>query len=338
MTYYRPLLNTGPLRPEGALGLAGGWAWFTHIAVLQRHASAQVIAASCAPPDILRRLTTPRAPVAGLDLGRIQVMGILNATPDSFSDGGHFDTTANAVAHGQSLLEAGANILDIGGESTRPGAPEVPPEEECARVVPVVKALKRQCNAPLSIDTRKAEVARQTLSLGADLINDVSGFTFDPTLAPLCARAGVAVCVMHSQGAPGEMQNDPRYSNVLLDVYDTLDQHLTRLEQTGIARSSILLDPGIGFGKTLAHNLALLEGVSLFHSLGCGLLVGASRKSMIAYIAGGVAVDQRMPGSLALAQWSAQQGVQVVRVHDVAQTVQALAVWQALREGKENGA
>jgi dihydropteroate synthase len=256
-------------------------------------------------------------------------MGIVNVTPDSFSDGGvHFDHEA-AVAG--ALAMAGADILDIGGESTRPGAGEVPVEQEIARTAPVIAAIREQSAAPISIDTRKRAVAEAAVAAGAGLVNDVSGFTFDPALAPYCAENALPVCVMHAQGDPETMQDNPHYNNVLLDVFDVLEAQVNALEQAGIPRARILADPGIGFGKTLEHNLTLLKNISLFHGLGCALLLGVSRKRFIGTLADVPEAQGRAPGSIAVGLAALAQGVQILRVHDVAASRQALTLWQAVR-------
>ena len=330
--YYRPLPQTDPARPADALPLAGGWCWFDRIEVLRRDGPPRVIAAAEAPPEVLARLTAPRAPVAGLTLDRPRIMGILNVTPDSFSDGGDHLAPATAQEHARAMVAAGAAILDIGGESTRPGAADVPVPEEIARTAPVIAALAG--GAPISIDTRKAAVAQAALVAGAALVNDVSAFLHDPAMAGAVAAAGAPVCLMHAQGTPQTMQADPRYDDVLLDVYDHLAARVAAAEAAGIARARILVDPGIGFGKTQAHNLALLARLSLFHALGCPILLGVSRKRFIGTIGQAPEPKARMPGSVAVALAGVAQGAQVIRVHDVAETRQALALWQAVTRGE----
>jgi dihydropteroate synthase len=330
MEYFRPIAMTDPARPAGAMTLAGGWCWFDRVEVLSRATTGRVIAATEVPAPVLHRLTAPRAPLAGLALDRPRLMGILNVTPDSFSDGGRFLGEAAAVAQARAMAE-GAEIIDIGGESTRPGAVEVPVDEEVARTAPVIRALRAGgLTAPLSIDTRKAAVAAAALEAGAGIVNDVSAFDFDPALGPLVARAGVPVVLMHAQGVPATMQDDPRYGDVLLDVYDALAVRLARAEALGVDRSRIALDPGIGFGKTQAHNLALLRGLSLFHGLGCPILLGTSRKRFIGSIGRAEAPGDRAPGSIATALAGVAQGAQIIRIHDVAETRQALRLWQSL--------
>lgn len=320
-TYWRPIPEEG-----GALPLAGGWLRFSRLERLERGGvPPRILSADAAPPEVLSALTAPRAPVMGVGLDRPSVMGIVNATPDSFSDGGTYD----GIAHGRALIAQGADVLDIGGESTRPGAADVTEAEEIARVVPVIAALR---DKPISVDTRKAQVARAALDAGAGLVNDVSGFDFDPALAQLVASTGVPVCLMHAQGVPATMQDQPHYDDVLLDVYDALAARIARAEAAGIPRARILVDPGIGFGKTLDHNLAILNRISLFHGLGCAILLGVSRKRFIGEVAAEPTPRERMPGTLGVTLASVGQGVQMHRVHDVAATVQGLAVWRAVTE------
>ncbi len=333
MIYWRPLAQIGPARPADALPLAGGPGWFTHVQKMTRDAAPEIVPARDLPADWRRRLTGARAEVLGLSLDRPRLMGILNVTPDSFSDGGRFATRDAARAQAEALCDAGADILDIGGESTRPGAAVVPAGDELARVTPALEAAAA-LGVPVSIDTRKAVVARSALAGGAGLVNDVSALAFDPAMAPLVASASVPVCLMHMRGEPGTMQRDPVYGNVLLDVYDWLEERVAHAEAAGIARSRIIIDPGIGFGKSVEHNLTLIRGLSLFHGLGCAVLLGASRKGFIGKLAGVARADARMPGSIAVALAGAAQGVQVLRVHDIAATAQALLLWRAVTEGE----
>jgi len=278
-------------------------------------------------PALVERLQQPRAPIAGLPLDRPLIMGVVNVTPDSFSDGGRFFAPEAAIAHALRLEAEGAQILDIGGESTRPGSGGVDLEEECRRVLPVIRGLAGRTQARLSIDTRKAEVMRRAAQAGAHLINDISALTHDPGARSAAAETGLPVVLMHTLGDPRTMQDDPRYADVVLDVYDALSARIEACEAAGIPRARLIVDPGIGFGKTLAHNLALLGALSIFHGLGCAIALGASRKSFIGRLTG-AAADDRLPGSLAAALLGAAQGVQVLRVHDVAATRQALAVWE----------
>jgi len=250
-------------------------------------------------------------------------MGILNVTPDSFSDGGLFADPTQAVAHAAQMIASGADIIDIGGESTRPGAAEVLVADEVARTRPVIAAIKAEHGVPVSIDTRKSGVAEAAVAAGADLINDVAALTFDPDLGRVAADNDLPVCLMHAQGNPETMQDDPQYYDVLLDVYDFLQARIDATMEMGIARNQIVIDPGIGFGKTVDHNLALIRGLSLFHALGCPILLGASRKRFIGALGGGQNATDRVAGSVAVALEGLRQGVQITRVHDTFETKQA---------------
>ncbi|MGI3212385.1 dihydropteroate synthase [Roseovarius tibetensis] len=330
MPYYRPVPCIDAARPEDALTLAGGWCWFDKVEVLDRGQPSRLMPARDLPDDVAARLTAPRAAVAGLDLGAPRIMGILNVTPDSFSDGGEHVDPARALGHARAMTGAGAAILDVGGESTRPGAAAVTIDTEIARTDPVIAAIRAEIAAPISIDTRKAQVARAAARAGADLVNDVSGFTFDADLAPFASEHALPVCVMHAQGTPETMQADPRYDDVLLDVHDWLAARVATLTALGIPHGAIIVDPGIGFGKTQAHNLRLLRNLSLFHGLGCPILLGASRKRFIGDLSNTPEARDRVPGSLAVALGAVAQGVQILRVHDVAETRAALDLWQAV--------
>ena len=279
-----------------------------------------------AAPDLVR----PRAAICGLTLDRPRIMGILNVTPDSFSDGGALATVEAAVARARAM-QGQADILDIGGESTRPGAEEIAVAEEIRRTAPVIRAIRDAgITTPISIDTRKAEVAQSALAAGADMVNDVTALAFDPEMAPLVAEAGVPVCLMHMQGAPQTMQDDPRYDHVTFDVIDQLAERIALAESAGIARDRIITDPGIGFGKTLEHNLTLLRDLAALHDLGCPVLLGASRKRFIGTLSGVEAAGERVAGSLAVALHGAAMGVQILRVHDTTETRQALSLHLAL--------
>ncbi len=278
---------------------------------------------------LLERLSRPRSPLAGLSLDRPRIMGILNVTPDSFSDGGHRADPALAVRDGLAMLEQGADILDVGGESTRPGARPVTLDEERARVLPVVRALA-EAGACVSIDTRHAAIMREAVAAGARIINDVTALGGDPDSLGAAAEAGVPVVLMHMQGDPQTMQQAPRYGHVALDIYDYLAARLEACAAAGIAAGQVVVDPGIGFGKTVTHNLQLLEQIALFQGLGCPVLLGASRKSFIGKLSRGEPAKARLPGSLAAVLFALQRGVQIIRVHDVAETRQAVDVWQAM--------
>ena len=284
---------------------------------------------------LLKRVTAPRPPFAEIALDRPVLMGIVNVTPDSFSDGGLYDSKEDAIVHAAELAAAGAAIVDIGGESTRPGSDQVEEGEELARIVPVIEGLNG-LRAVISIDTRKATVAQAAAKAGAKIFNDVSALNFDPDSLKTAVASGLAVVLMHAQGEPKTMQDDPRYADVVLDVFDYLKARIEAAVAAGIDRSRIAADPGLGFGKTLAHNLALLAHTSLLHGLGVPLLIGASRKRFIQGVAGGAEPQAREPGSQAAAIVAAAQGAQILRVHDVAGSRQALGVWWASAFGTEN--
>ncbi len=259
-----------------------------------------------------------------LDLTRdtTQVMGILNVTPDSFYDGGRYQTLEQAVAHGIAQEAAGADILDIGGESTRPGSHYISTEEELRRVMPVIERLVHRVQIPLSVDTRKAEVARQAIAAGVQIINDISALRSDPVLPSLIADTGVFVVLMHMQGTPFTMQQNPTYRNVVEDILEFLQERIEYAMSHGIPKERIIIDPGIGFGKTLAHNLEILRNLSRFRSLGFPLLLGHSRKGFLQK-ALGLPVEKRLAPTIAIAALAITNGVNILRVHDVQEIVQA---------------
>lgn len=328
---FRPIPGAGPDRPEGALPLAGGPLWFDRAERIAPDGGRAILPAAVLPAEVRARLTASRAPLAGLPLDRPRIMGILNITPDSFSDGGRYADAASAADTAAGMVAAGADMLDIGGESTRPGARALPTDEEISRVVPVISAIRAAGVAvPLSVDTRKAAVAEAALDAGADMVNDVSALGYDPDMAGIVATRGVPVCLMHAKGDPETMQHDPRYDDVLAEVFDFLAARVAEAEVAGVPRSRIVVDPGIGFGKTVAHNLALIRGLSLLHDLGCAVLLGLSRKRFIGTLGGEPEASRRAPGSIAAGLEGLRQGAQILRVHDVAETVQAVRLWQAL--------
>ena len=263
------------------------------------------------------------------DGSRPRVMGIVNVTPDSFSDGGKSLAFADAIATAERLVAEGADLLDVGGESSRPGAEPVPVGEEIRRVVPVVAALAGRVGVPISVDTTKPEVARLALEAGAAILNDIRGLD-DPELLAIAAESGAGVVLMHMQGTPPTMQLDPRYDNVGRDVFDDLAAKVARARQAGIERERIAVDPGIGFGKSFEHNLAILKHLEVFLQLGPTLLVGTSRKGFLGKLAGRRTGDQTIP-SVTSALAAASAGARVVRVHDVAATVEAFRVWEGHR-------
>jgi dihydropteroate synthase len=326
--------------------LAGGLCWFSAVELLKlegnRRISAELISVERLEGRLDDELSVQwerlNAPCAALELGsrtvrldQPQVMGIVNATPDSFSDGGQFADAASAAEAGARMAEAGAAIVDVGGESTRPGAKPVWEGDEIERAIPVVRQLASS-GVAVSIDTRKADVMAAALEAGARMVNDVSALTYDLRSSDVLASAGVPVVLMHHQGKPEVMQHDPRYDDVVVEVYLWLEERIAEAEEAGIAREKILIDVGFGFGKSLAHNLELMNNLALFHSLGCALVVGASRKRTIGALSNEAPADQRLGGSLAFALKAVEQGVQIVRVHDVPETVQALKVWRGMRD------
>lgn len=268
-----------------------------------------------------------------LSLATPQVMGILNVTPDSFSDGGTHNTPAKALEHARKMIAEGATIIDIGGESTRPGAAEVSPEQEAERVVPVVAAIVRESDVWISVDTSKALVIREAANAGAHILNDIRSFS-EPGALQAAAQSGLPVCVMHMQGEPRTMQQAPHYQNVVREVYAYLEEQVARCTAAGIEKNHIILDPGFGFGKTLAHNYQLLDKLDVFHNLGLPVLAGMSRKSMIGQLMD-IPPDERVAGSVACAVIAAMKGAQIIRVHDVKETVQAMKVVEATRLAKE---
>ncbi len=263
----------------------------------------------------------------GQDSFRPIVMGILNVTPDSFSDGGRFQSLELALTRAEQMIAEGVDIIDIGGESSRPGAPPLPLDEELRRVLPVIYAL-RDCGKPLSIDTYKPEVMREAIAAGADMINDINGFRATGALSAV-KEGDCGLCIMHMQNDPQSMQVKPQYQNVIEEVKSFLHERVAAMDKEGIARNRLSIDPGFGFGKTLEHNLALLQNIGQLHTdLGLPLLVGLSRKSMVGAITG-KPVEQRLAGSIAAALAAVAHGAHIVRVHDVAETVDALKVWHA---------
>jgi dihydropteroate synthase len=272
---------------------------------------------------------------AGIDLSVPVVMGILNVTPDSFSDGGDFVRLDAAVRQAEIICAAGAKILDIGGESTRPGAAIISVEEEINRVVPAIKAVRQiaaQYNVNISIDTRRAAVMQAAMDAGADIINDVSALAFDAAALPLVTKNNWPVVLMHMRGTPQDMQSYAQYQNVAQEVGDELGARITACRAAGIAAENICIDPGIGFAKTTTHNIALLQNLNDLQKLGKPILIGVSRKRFIGEITGADNPKDRAAGSLAAALFAVQQGANIIRTHEVAETVQTLKVWQALAQ------
>ena len=267
-----------------------------------------------------------------LELSEPVIMGIVNVTPDSFSDGGQFFNITAALKHAMQLLDDGATILDIGGESTRPGAPDVTLEDELQRVIPIIKAIREQSDCVISIDTSKSEVMRQAIEAGADIVNDVRALQEDDALAVVAQYPDVAVCLMHMQGQPRSMQNDPHYDDLASEINDFFNQRIAACETAGIKQSQLILDPGFGFGKTLKHNYQILAQFNDYAQFGLPLLAGLSRKSMIGNLLNRD-TENRLAGSLAGALIAAQNGAHIIRVHDVKETADVLGVYQACKQG-----
>ena len=262
------------------------------------------------------------------------IMGVLNVTPDSFSDGGLFIESSSAIAQAKIMVEEGAGIIDIGGESTRPGAPEVSVENELKRVMPVIEALSGNINVPISIDTSKPEVMQKAFEAGASIINDVNALRTEGAVE-MAVSLRADVCLMHMQGTPRTMQNNPSYENVVSDIKVFFQERIDECQRAGMELRAITLDPGFGFGKNLGHNIALLKNLSEFHEFGVSILAGLSRKSMIGSLLGNKDVDSRMIGSVTAALIAVENGADIIRVHDVAETKDALTVWQQIKNFRE---
>jgi dihydropteroate synthase len=337
-TYFRPFsLVFGPdakaMITNGTAGALGGMPHiaFTQVEKIER--SGKAISRSLHSFSEIKNhpltdeIVESRGSFASLSLDHANVMGIVNVTPDSFSDGGVYGEAALAIAHGLTLVEQGADILDVGGESTRPGSSEVSLDEERSRIMLVVAELAKQ--NVVSVDTRKSILMREAASLGAKIINDVSALNFDPESAAVIGETGLPVILMHTQGEPRTMQLAPKYDDVALDVYDWLSSCIDAAVAAGIPKSRIAIDPGIGFGKTIHHNLELLRQLTLFHGLGVALLVGLSRKNTVGVLTGEKTAAKRVAGSVGGALQAAMMGAHILRVHDVKETVDALAVFNA---------
>jgi dihydropteroate synthase len=334
-TYFRPLglvygADARALIAGGRAGSLGGMAHvgFTFVEVIERPGTRTVVAyGDVKHQDVVKNICAPRATFAGIGMDATRIMAIVNVTPDSFSDGGKLAGDAAAIAHGEALIDQGADYLDVGGESTRPGSDEVCIEEELRRVSPVIAGLAKA--AVVSIDTRNAAVMTVALEQGAVIINDVSALGHDAGSAGVVAKAKCPVILMHAQGAPKTMQLNPKYDDVLLDVYDGLEARVVAAEVAGIARDLICIDPGIGFGKTFSQNLQLMMGLSLFHGLGLPVLVGLSRKGFVGAVTGEMPASARASGSVGGALAAAAQAVHILRVHDVKETRAALSMFTA---------
>jgi dihydropteroate synthase len=353
--YLRPtgFVDGRYLDLERVQRLCGGSCFFSQLHVMARSTSqparqpvagtfigvheADIFLASLPPPVQAQAdaqwaaLCRDTPTLLGTRLDRPRLLGILNLTPDSFFDGGQCTTPEKALAAAHAMMAQGAWMIDVGAESTRPKAALVPAEQEWARLEPVLKLLTANA-LPLSLDTRKAVIMQRGLEAGVKMINDVSALSYEAESIDVVAQTNAPVVLMHARGDPATMQDNPHYADVLLDVYDVLADHVARCVRAGIAKTRLIVDPGIGFGKNLRHNLRLLNGLSLFHTLGCPLLLGASRKRFIGALSREEAAEARLAGSIAALLQGASQGVQLLRVHDVGESAQALSVWQGLRD------
>lgn len=310
--------------------LAGGPIRFHAMETLAMGRAPRHLPLKSVDPETLRMLSESRAPILGVPMDRPRIMAVLNVTPDSFSDGRPYETAEAAIERGLQLAGEGADFIDIGGELTRPGAKPVDPSQEQDRVLPVIEGLiKAGLKTPISIDTRNSGTARHAYKAGARMMNDISALTHDTESLATVAELGYALCLMHTQGEPGTMQDAPAYRNVLIEVYDWLEQRVAACVSAGVPREKIVVDPGIGFGKTRGHNLALIGGLAAFHGLGCPVMLGASRKAFIGGLSGETNPEKRVSGSIAAGIVGAGQGAQILRVHDVVETRQALTVWRA---------
>ncbi len=331
MQYFFPELRGNVPGQKNPFFLGGTQVRFDAFKILERGRSSLTIPAMEAPQDVLETFIRPRSSVFDLDFNKVNIMGILNVTPDSFYDGNDNFKGTDFLKKGFDLIKGGLDILDIGGESTRPGARELPIQIEKQRVSNVIKSIKKFTpKTIISVDTRKSEVAKAAIKAGASIINDVSGTTFDKEILSVASKFGAGICIMHSKGLPENMQSQPFYENVLLDVYDFLKEKFNQAKEAGISEEKIIVDPGIGFGKNLSHNKTLIKNISLFHGLGCPVMVGLSRKSIIGEIVGELNPSNRLGGSLAAVLAVVSRGAHIVRVHDVNETKQAIEVWNSL--------
>ena len=256
------------------------------------------------------------------------IMGVLNLTPDSFSDGGKFNKKKQGLKHAKNLFEFGANIVDVGGESTRPGSKSISEKDEWSRIEKIIREIGKKI--PLSLDTRKAEIMNKGIKIGIKLINDVSGLSYDPKTIDVLKKSKIPFVIQHSQGTPENMQNNPNYKNELLDIYDFFEERVKFLRSKGIKHNNIIVDPGIGFGKNLKHNMNLIRSVSIFHTLGFPILLGLSRKKFIKDLSGKNDTKERMGGTVASSLYSMMQGVQILRIHDVNELIQSIKVFKRL--------
>ena len=332
MKYFFPEINYLQGEVEHMHTIFGGNTVFNSFRVIERNKGSCIISSSKVKKEFLDRFILKPSSTLGLNFETPIVMGILNVTPDSFYDGERSFSEKQFVEKGLGLLKAGCCILDVGGESTRPGAKEVSSSTEIERVAGVIKKIKKCApTAIISVDTRKAIVAEEALQAGATIVNDISAGSFDKKMFNVVAKYNAGICLMHSQGLPENMQDDPHYDNVLLDIYDYLNERITEAESKGISRMNIMLDPGIGFGKNSRHNIEIIKKTSLFLGLGRPLMIGLSRKSFIGEIVSERLPSARLAGSIAAMLKTLSNGVNIFRVHDVKETADAIKIWDIFR-------
>ena len=332
MQYFFPEMNYLKGGSEHFYTIYGSNTVFNSFRVIERDKVSSVIPTSDVKKEFLNRFISKPNSTLGLNFETPLIMGILNVTPDSFYDGEESFSENQFVEKGLELLETGCCILDVGGESTRPGAKEVLSRIEIERVVGVIKKIKKTApSAIISVDTRKAIVAEKALQAGASIVNDISAGSFDKKMFSVVAKYKAGMCLMHSQGLPENMQDKPNYDNVLLDIYDSLEEKITKAESKGISREKIVIDPGIGFGKNFKHNMEIIKKAGLFLGLGCPLMIGLSRKSFIGEIISERMPSARLAGSIAAMLKTISNGVNIVRVHDVKETADAIKVWNIFK-------
>jgi len=332
--YYRPIIQNDTVKPSNHYHLGDQRQWFDKVEINERGNKPVIVSANEVPKHSLKRLTKIRQNKHFPSFSEPKIMGILNVTPDSFSDGGKNLEYSKAFSAAEAMIAEGADIIDVGGESTRPGAKAISQEVELMRIELVLKNLKRKYpTCKISVDTRKSVIMDRVIRLGVDLINDVSAMTFDKKSIEILAKKDTPVCLMHGGLNPEKMQENIVFDNVLFDVYDYLKEAINFAIVGGIKKENILIDPGIGFGKTNEQNVVLIQKASLFHGLGVPVLYGVSRKKFIGNIGGAQVPTNRFPGSIAVALELIRQGVQVIRVHDVKETKQAFDLWNIIAKG-----
>ena len=331
--YYRPIIQNDIIRPEYYFNLSNQNQWFDRFERFERGKEPSHISVKEAPAEVLRKLTSTRKSDIFENFKSPLIMGILNLTPDSFSDGGKNFNTSDALESAEKMICDGVDVIDVGGESTKPGAEQISDEVELDRIETVIKAIKKKRpDCVVSVDTRKSRVMHRVLELGVNFINDVSALSFDKKSAQVLAAENALICLMHGGLNPKNMQENTTYNDVLLDVYDYLEERITFAVSSGIKRENIIVDPGIGFGKTESQNVRLIQKASIFHSLGCPVLYGASRKAFIGSISGVDKARDRFPGSISVALDLIRQGVQFIRVHDTSESKQAVSMWKAIND------